>query len=489
MEILELIIKKYGKFSDRRMKFRSGLNVISGGNETGKTTVHSFIRAMFFGLNRARGRAANEDEYQLRQPWDSPGAFLGSMRIRENGKIYRIDRCFDHSAQPLSLVCETDATESSDPEADLNALLGGISEDAFVNSVFIPQMHSETNEALAEELRRYMINSDTSADGEIDVTGALSELRKKEKKCEQIKKKEESELEEKIAERQDRADALRTEIEQLKTRQDLPVKKRESEKPSGTVTPFMRNLLCVLLGLAAVLTAIGIFISNSLALSIFLGIFTILFGGMAFSVFFLFHPDMKIEEEQGDETFGEEEYDTSGADSPSGELRSKEESLQNLNDELEILYQQHAGPSGQDEEIEALSMAIDRICEISNGIFRANGGTLNEKASEILNEITCGRYSRITIDDVGEVRIHTPSRVLSLSQVSGGTLQQIYFALRMASAEIFCTEVQLPLVLDEPFAMYDDERLFAVLSWLKKSGRQVILFTCQNREEEILKQL
>ena len=73
--------------------------------------------------------------------------------------------------------------------------------------------------------------------------------------------------------------------------------------------------------------------------------------------------------------------------------------------------------------------------------------------------------------------------------MSQGTMQQIYFALRMAAGELLCQGKSLPVVLDETFAMYDDVRLEAALSWLKKSGRQVILFTCQKREREILDRL
>ena len=142
-----------------------------------------------------------------------------------------------------------------------------------------------------------------------------------------------------------------------------------------------------------------------------------------------------------------------------------------------------------DTEIAALSLAIDRICELTAGIYEKSGGRLNERASEILKEITGGRYDRIMLDETMEVRIHTPSRVLGLHQVSGGTMQQIYFALRMAAGEVLCEGKVLPVILDETFAMYDDERLEAVLRWLKKSGRQVILFTCQKREWKICEQI
>ena len=107
MEIQELWLKNYGKFEDHRIRLKSGINIIYGGNETGKSTIHSFIRAMFFGISRSRGRAARMDEYQMRRPWDHPGAFQGSMRVLDGGEVYRIDRSFDRSGQPLLVTCET----------------------------------------------------------------------------------------------------------------------------------------------------------------------------------------------------------------------------------------------------------------------------------------------------------------------------------------------------------------------------------------------
>ena len=39
------------------------------------------------------------------------------------------------------------------------------------------------------------------------------------------------------------------------------------------------------------------------------------------------------------------------------------------------------------------------------------------------------------------------------------------------------------------FAFYDDKRLESVLQWLSREKEQVILLTCHNREERILKNL
>ena len=64
MRILELEIINFGKFNHETVTFHDGMNLIYGENEMGKTTLHSFIRGMFFGIEKQRGRAARKDEYQ-----------------------------------------------------------------------------------------------------------------------------------------------------------------------------------------------------------------------------------------------------------------------------------------------------------------------------------------------------------------------------------------------------------------------------------------
>ena len=44
MIIRELSLKHFGKFHDRKISLSPGINIIYGDNESGKTTVHSFIR-------------------------------------------------------------------------------------------------------------------------------------------------------------------------------------------------------------------------------------------------------------------------------------------------------------------------------------------------------------------------------------------------------------------------------------------------------------
>ena len=75
-----------------------------------------------------------------------------------------------------------------------------------------------------------------------------------------------------------------------------------------------------------------------------------------------------------------------------------------------------------------------------------------------------------------------------MSRVSRGTIEQVYFALRMAAASVLHVE-EIPLILDDTFVFYDEKRLEDTLKWLVKSQKQVLIFTCQRREAELLKKL
>lgn len=54
-------------------------------------------------------------------------------------------------------------------------------------------------------------------------------------------------------------------------------------------------------------------------------------------------------------------------------------------------------------------------------------------------------------------------------------------------AKELCKE-SMPIILDEAFAYYDEERLENILKYLNEECKdnQIIIFTCTNREKQIL---
>ncbi len=83
MQINELLLKNFGKFHDRQIDLEEGINLIHGENESGKSTIHTFIRGMLFGIERGRGRAAQNDTFSIYEPWENPNYYSGILKFQK----------------------------------------------------------------------------------------------------------------------------------------------------------------------------------------------------------------------------------------------------------------------------------------------------------------------------------------------------------------------------------------------------------------------
>ena len=116
------------------------------------------------------------------------------------------------------------------------------------------------------------------------------------------------------------------------------------------------------------------------------------------------------------------------------------------------------------------------------------GPMFNNRLSYIASKITENKYNDISINRSNEIKVRNESgELVDLELLSTGTIEQINLALRIAMLETVSKE-KLPLILDEAFAFYDDKRLENVLYFLLEEykERQVIIFTCSQREIDIL---
>ena len=86
MKIQKLELRHFGKFRGRTILLGDGIQLLGGENEAGKTTVHTFIKSMLFGMERGRGRAAAGDTFSRYEPWDGDGFYGGSHRVHLRGK-------------------------------------------------------------------------------------------------------------------------------------------------------------------------------------------------------------------------------------------------------------------------------------------------------------------------------------------------------------------------------------------------------------------
>ena len=106
MRFVDLRISGFGKFHNLAMEFGPGVNVIYGRNEAGKSTLHSFLRAMLYGVNtKERDRQGYIAEKNRYQPWGG-GPMEGSVELIWKGQSITLRRSasdtFDMTSPLLS---------------------------------------------------------------------------------------------------------------------------------------------------------------------------------------------------------------------------------------------------------------------------------------------------------------------------------------------------------------------------------------------------
>lgn len=185
MKILDLQLTHFGKFHGRHVVFEPGLNIVYGKNEAGKSTIHTFIHGMFFGLERMKKSSLQQmDPYDRYEPWEKQGGYEGSLRFEEDDIVYRIERSFLKDNKYLRLYDETNGVEIENPQERLTQVLGNLTEVTFANTISIGQMRSNTDAELQDELRNYVANLGSTQNKDIDLAETEANLRAEEKRLE-----------------------------------------------------------------------------------------------------------------------------------------------------------------------------------------------------------------------------------------------------------------------------------------------------------------
>lgn len=169
-------------------------------------------------------------------------------------------------------------------------------------------------------------------------------------------------------------------------------------------------------------------------------------------------------------------------------INPKLEKLINIEEELESLLNDRKDLKQKSYEIkkaiETLEMAYNKMKEEITPKF-------TEKLSDTIKNVSNNKYNKVKINISGEIIVEDSNgNYINAENLSLGTIDQLYLALRLASIEEI-TEETMPIILDEAFAYYDNERLKNILEYMSKEykNRQIIIFTCTDREKSILNSL
>lgn len=612
MRFLDLYISGFGKFHNTSVSFEDGINVVYGKNEAGKSTIHTFIRGMLFGIERQRGRAARTDTYSKYEPWENSGTYEGQLRLESDGNIYRIERSFQKNKKEFIIVNETTGHEVDPTRAFMEELLGGLSETAYNNTISISQLKSATEDGMISELKNYIANMNTSGSMALNITKATSYLKGQKKQLEaqlspeaartytvllseirniekeisspeyvnqmqeyvkmrdsvkeeiEMSQQEKSDLADKVIRGRQMLDdfefsdeasisAYLSKAEEIYSFYNDSIEVAESK--SGRIIPLIFFVFAMLFAAGGGFCLYWFFYPfnttlpalpeniNPYATGLTLGIagFLMLFG----SLFTLFRRKRHIKEARlctatlseifrrhlGDSSITEEAMEALRVrlgeftrlcrmmekseetlklqTEKISELRAKQnncseviEQQQRIQWELEKKLEHLAECKDRAaalkriinendrlrQDIAAIDLAQETMQELSMSIRDSFGLYLNKTTSELISGITGGIYTSISIDENLNAYMNTRKKLIPLEQASSGTADQIYLALRLAAAKFIQNGAsRMPLIFDDSFVLYDDDRLRTALNWLSKAYEgQIIMFTCHKREGRIL---
>ena len=139
-------------------------------------------------------------------------------------------------------------------------------------------------------------------------------------------------------------------------------------------------------------------------------------------------------------------------------------------------------------EIQALELASEIITQAAENMQKDIIPRLNEKTGIILNQITNGLHSTLATSLDNDINTEFQNSVHSLWEFSDGTIDQMYFALRVAASEVFSEKESVPLIIDEAFAYYDETRIKSTFNFLSEiaKNKQIVVFTCKEKEIDLV---
>ncbi len=170
------------------------------------------------------------------------------------------------------------------------------------------------------------------------------------------------------------------------------------------------------------------------------------------------------------------------------EINSKLESLSNIEEEL---------MSAEEERDELISLnksyniAKECLEKAYTQVKENISPKFTQNLSDIISKISNNRYKNVTVTDGESLNVEIDDgRYIPASRLSVGTIDQMYLSLRLSALNEISVE-NMPIILDEAFAYFDNDRLTNILRYINNNFKdnQIIIFTCSNREKSALDNL
>jgi len=614
MKIKKLKINGFGKLENKEIEFSDKINIVSGKNESGKSTLLKFITAIFYGISKNKNGKTIPD-FEKYKPW-SKEEYSGKLIYElDNGNEYEIFREFKKKTPNIYDKDKNDITKQYSIDKNKESLFfieqTGITEENFLASCVAEQENIKLSNTMKNTIIQKLSNIVSTGSENTSYKKCIDKLNKeqlekigstrstgrplniieeeideKEEKRKEITKYEEEkykvenqketlkiDLEESkivlelLRKQKEKLEKIQLEKEKLKIFKDNLEKEEEEKKEiKGKIknleltrqenlkTKKIGYYMCILATIA--ITTISITLKNYILLALNIIPVTDFIikliiqnkkkrkikrnGKKIYQEKNILEQELeKIEKkcENAQNEISEKENKIKQQENQINEeikkyfinkiqieiiddilstkyenivefISEKERELteykitektievdnQNILKQLDNLVE-------IDERLESLYERKDELLQLNNMYEIAKEEiekayqemkeniTPNfiEELQSILVQVTKGKYSNIYLDSENNLQVEIENgQYIPIERLSTGTIDLIYLALRISAAKEISNE-KMPIIMDESFSYYDNERTKEMLKYLsQQEDRQIIIFTCSDREIAIL---
>ncbi len=181
MKLLSCHIENYGKISQADFDFQDGITSFCQENGYGKSTLASFLKAMFYGLE-SDGANKNFNERRHFVPF-AGGNFGGFVRFSYRGETYKIERFFDAKSETKD-VCNLyrGAVKVNSGTGNLGERIFGIDRQSFERTIFISASEIEIASTGSINSKLFGVMQKSEEERNLDDALAVLEAKSKEYK-------------------------------------------------------------------------------------------------------------------------------------------------------------------------------------------------------------------------------------------------------------------------------------------------------------------
>ena len=521
MKIDAIKINGFGKIKNKEIELKDGINIIYGENESGKSTILKFIESILYGIAKNKN-GKDIPDFDRYKPWDN-SEFSGKIKYTlDNNEQYEVFRDFKKKSPIIYKANEDISKEFAIDKAKGIRFLEeqiGIDETSFCNTVMMRQQEVKLGKTDTDAMVQRISNLVSSGDDTISFKKSMDKLNKLQNErigTERTRQKpinvvisnlnKLEEQKQKLKECQENSVHQETEKEQIKAKiTELQEKKQRLKESKQVVNDDkikniemqlkMKSGIGMMLVLILILVLLLVIVQNKLfaiipAIILGLNIFAILkirqntrMGNSNFDISKIEKEIEKIEEE-----ISHLQFKNHILDSEKANLDEKLEQLARIEEEIE---EQNCIK----EELVSLNVSFEIAKECLQNAYDEMKHHLSpkfeQKLCEITSSLTNEKYKNVVVNDEKGLYIEVENGTyMPVDRLSIGTIDEMYLALRLSIlAEI--SKEKLPIFLDETFAFFDENRLKNILCYLQDQNYdyQILIFTCSNREEQVLNQL